>query len=485
MTTTFAGRTEGNPWLDRLPPDKARDFWRWALTPPRSPKALQLWMHRVLGLWVSDVRCKCHGSSPLDALWAAYSAEATRVVWKGSRGLSGKTVLLAGLALCENITLGAGVSLLGGSGEQSRRVHEYMSGSEMPRSFWNSPFAPRHLLTTDPSQQKSKLKNGGWMKALMASSASVRGPHPERLRGDEIDEMDAWIWDSASGQPMSRRTQAGHYVRRQIVGSSTHHYATGTMTRELKMAAEKGWPVFEWCYRANLWHPTLNPYGWLTEQMVEETRSSVTTLVWQTEYELQEPSVEGRAIDTPSIDKMFKAKLGEYAAPIGTRLTFEEPVEDATYAAGADWGKNRDKSIFWIWRTDVIPMRCVVFFHLGRMSYKRMIPLFDGLLEKYRAPAAHDATGLGTVVEDFVESGTATPVKLVGALRAKIFRDYIVAIERGEVEAPMIDYAYQEHKFVTEDDLTKSGQEYHPPDTFVAGALAYYAATNLFGDLVY
>jgi len=52
----------------------------------------------------------------------------------------------------------------------------------------------------------------------------------------------------------------------QTVASSTHHNAVGTMTEILKRAAEKGWPVYKWCYRE-----TLKPFRVsVTDQMVFE-----------------------------------------------------------------------------------------------------------------------------------------------------------------------------------------------------------------------
>jgi hypothetical protein len=74
----------------------------------------------------------------------------------------------------------------------------------------------------------------------------------------------------------------------------------------------------------------------------------------------------------------------------------------------------------------------------------------------------------------------ADAVTLVGQRRADIFTRYIAGIESGVIEAPMIHYADGEHRYVTNDDLRGAG---HPPDTFVAGALAFDAANagSIFG----
>ena len=87
----------------------------------------------------------------------------------------------------------------------------------------------------------------------------MRGPHPQRLRIDEVDEMLLAVLDAAHGQPMDR---AG--VQAQTVISSTHQHPDGTMTTVLQRAAARGWPVYQWCYR-----DTLEPPGWLTQAQVD------------------------------------------------------------------------------------------------------------------------------------------------------------------------------------------------------------------------
>lgn len=476
------------PELRQMDEEQRRRYWKAVLTPPKTLEELQMWVYKVLGVWIPNAKVCPHHQPPMQAFANAYFAETERSVWTASRGLGGKTINLSILSLTESITLGAGVSLLGGTGEQALRVLKYMSGQEMHGAFWTAPRAPRHLLQKDVARETS-LTNGGWIYALMASTASVRGPHPQRLRGDEIDEMDRKIWDAAAGQPMTR-----HGIRDHILGSSTHHYADKTMTEELRMASERGWPVYRWCWREGLrtkskddfpqeWPDGTpvnfpedaepNPNGWLTWEQVKRKRASVPTLMWETEYELQEPAVEGRAIQTPAVDWMFDPEFGEHRGELGTKLIIEEPQEGGKYCAGADWGKNRDKTIIKVYRYDLYPARLVAYFHLARQPYPVMIAAYDDLVKRYKAAAAYDATGLGTVVEDYTESAEAVPVSLNGTRRSNIFSDYVVAIEGREIKEPRIGYAYNEHKFVTAQDLYGTGG--HPPDTFVAGALAWWA----------
>ena len=76
--------------------------------------------------------------------------------------------------------------------------------------------------------------------------------------------------------------------------------------RILELALER-WPVSQWCYRE-----TLKPHGWLTADQVERKRRELSRTMWAVEYELQEPSAEGRAIDPAAVERMFDADRGTH-----------------------------------------------------------------------------------------------------------------------------------------------------------------------------
>jgi len=209
--------------IGRLPQDDD-ELWHylqvvWGMTVPR---------HAV---------CPNH-QAPFDALANAYFAKSPISIWKASRGFGGKSTLMGTLCAIEAATLGAQITVLGGSASQSQRVHE------VTQERWLYERAPADLVDGDPTKYMTRLKNGAWILALMASQKSVRGPHPQRLRMDEVDEMELDIFESAQGQPMN-----GRGLKAQTVVSSTHQYPDGTMTELLRRANEKGWPVFQWCWR--------------------------------------------------------------------------------------------------------------------------------------------------------------------------------------------------------------------------------------------
>jgi len=399
--------------------------------------------------------CAKH-STPWQAFCDAYFARYPVIVVHGSRGLAGKSFLLAVLGLTEAVTLGANVNVLGGSGEQSRRVLDHM------RERWAFENAPRYLLKGE-ARSATRLANGARIEALLASQASVRGPHPSRLRLDEIDEMDLSILDAAMGQPMEKNG-----VRAQTVMSSTRQYADGTMTEILRRAAEKGWPVHEICYRENL-----QPHGWLTQAQVAQKRGEVTAAMWRTEYELQEPSPESRAIQPAAVEDLFDRSLGEFEGRPHEYIEIEPPLRSADYATGADWARSKDWTVIVTLRTDLRPMRCVAWERTGRLDWPVMVGRYNERRSRYPGAGLHDGTGIGDVVESYVGD---TGFVMVGQARADLLTEYIAAIERREIRYPLIRWACNEHKYASREDVYAGGGAHHLPDSVSAGALAWRAA---------
>lgn len=274
--------------------------------------------------------------------------------------------------------------------------------------------------------------------------------------------MDLAILDAALGQPMSSAT-----VRAHTVLSSTHQYPDGTMTEVLRRAAERGHAIFEWCFKE-----TLEPHGWLSQAEVERKRLELPATMWQVEIELQEPAAEGRAIVTDAVEWMFAADHGQYAGLDGEYIETEAPSTHHEYATGADWAKQTDWTVIVTLRVDCKPARVVAFERIQRLPWPVMVARLDARLKRFPGSACHDGTGLGNVVDDLLTQ-PAMPVQMVGRDRAELFSEYIAGIERHEITSPRIDWMHKEHRYCRRDDLFKTGG--HPPDSFVAGAMAYRA----------
>lgn len=442
---------------------------------------LREFIRLAFGVKLPDVQVCADHTTPWRAFCDAYFAKSPVAVWKASRGFGGKSFTLALLGLTMAVTRKADVSLLGGSGEQSRRILAHMN------LFWNYRNAPRDLLKSDPTRQETKLSWGNIVQALMASQAGVRGPHPQKLLLDEADEMELSILDAALGQPMTK----GDIIAQTII-SSTHQYANGTMTEVLRRAGERGWPVYTWCYKETA-------MGWLSQEMIEQKRNTVTARMWSTEYDLQEPSPESRAIMPEKVDAMFRPELGVFVGKEREYIEIEPPwstcpscgygmaiadgkicpschaqMQPATYINGGDWARKKDWTIIITARTDCKPMKLVAFERLGRRPWPDMVGRYDQRVMRYPGQSFHDGTGLGDVVDGYLTVG-ATGVQMVGRERKDILSNAIGIIEREEIISPVIEFMKTELKFASVDDVYGSG---HLPDCLSALALTLKGASG-------
>ncbi len=338
----------------------------------------------------------------------------------------------------------------------------------------------RRLLARESTVTETRLKHGGRVKALTASSKSVRGPHPQRLRCDEIDEMELRILDDALGQPMGARRALGP-VPQQTVLSSTHQYPSGTMAAILDRAAERGWPVYEWCYRE-----TLEPHGWLARAEVEAKRRVMSDRAWEVEVELQEPDEGAVVMASDQVDAAFSLPAEVPELPPGELVVFEPPADGAAYAVGGDWAKKRDWTVVVVLRVDCTPARLVAAYRDQRRPWPVMVEAYDRVAGLYRVvpaggrvevmpgvaalvPAAYDATGVGDVAGDYLRT-PAVGIVLVGKARTDVLNRYFVAVEHGELAMPRVEPLYREHRRASVRDVWGRG---HLPDTISACAVAW------------
>lgn len=438
--------------------------------PLRSERKLHLFVFKAFGINIPSVQV-CEGHvSPFAAFCDAYFSRYSVSLWKASRGFGGKSFLEALLASTWALTQGAQVKILGGSGVQSRRVLEAMERINYSANVPPGTIIPQTLsLTLYP-------RLGGSVEALMASRKSVRGPHPQKLILDEVDEMNLGLLNDALGQPMSDRG-----ILPGVVAASTHQHADGTMTdmiRRARLNSEKGWCYREWCYRETMQSEQV-PWGWLSQADVADARTRVPEAMWKTEYEGQEPNPEGRAFMPPRVEAMFRPALGHWIGGNAEHIEIEQPQPHARYAHGVDWGKEKDRTVIWTIRIDVLPWRLVAFEAMRRIDFPFMVGRLELRLKKYPGRACHDQGGIGNVLNDY-QKVHAEGVLLTGQTRRDILVEYINVVERGEIVAPMIDLAYDEHRYASMHDLfggtDDAGHKGHLPDTVCAAALACRAA---------
>ncbi len=219
---------------------------------PATRGDLKNYVKVFLGLNVPDKNNCPEHNSPMDYLWHSFAAEtrhglpahehghdgratvnADCIVWANRAG--GKTELAAVATLMDCIFKpNCQVRILGGSGEQSNRMYEYLVG------FLYKGF--EEFLESPILKAKCRFLNGSSTEVLTQSATSVRGHHIQKLRCDEVELFDEDVFNAAK---FTTQSKAGILAGMELI--STMHQPYGLMQKIVSSAPELGTPIFKWC----------------------------------------------------------------------------------------------------------------------------------------------------------------------------------------------------------------------------------------------
>ncbi len=220
---------------------------------PATRADLKNYVKVFLGLDVPDKNICPEHNSPMDYLWHSFAAghphldkrnpdlDATRrttentdaIVWANRTG--GKTELAAVATLLDCIFKpNCQVRILGGSGEQSNRMYEYLI------HFLYNGF--EGFLSEPPLKAKCRFANGSSTEVLTQSATSVRGQHVQKLRCDEVELFDVDVFNAAK---FTTQSKAGIIAGMEMI--STMHQPYGLMQQIVASAPKYSTPIFKWC----------------------------------------------------------------------------------------------------------------------------------------------------------------------------------------------------------------------------------------------
>lgn len=218
-------------------------------TRPQTREDLKNYVKVFLGIDVPNhPLCPDH-HAPLDYLWHTFSVDfsppratsdesraatsADAIVWANRAG--GKTELAAVATLLDGLFKpNCQVRILGGSGEQSSRMYEYLT-TFLQRGFGSALAGPVR-------KGGCRFANGSAVEVLTQSATSVRGQHVQKLRCDEVELFDEEVFSAAKFTTISTND---HIAGMELI--STMHRPYGIMQREVSAATDARVPVFKWC----------------------------------------------------------------------------------------------------------------------------------------------------------------------------------------------------------------------------------------------
>jgi len=101
---------------------------------------------------------------------------------------------------------------------------------------------PENIIIKRLLRTKADFYNRAKVSILRASTKSVRGPHPQCLKLDEVDEIDEVVFNDALSQPLSK-----YGYPSSLIMFSTNHNIGGQMDRAIEKAKENNYPIYRYC----------------------------------------------------------------------------------------------------------------------------------------------------------------------------------------------------------------------------------------------
>jgi hypothetical protein len=208
---------------------------------PMTKKDLKNYVKVFLGIDIPDKRICSEHNSPMEYLWHCFASDflqprkvnADAVVWANRGG--GKTELAAIATLLDCVFKpNCQVRILGGSGEQSTRMYEYLV------NFLHKGFD--EFLAGAALKDRCRFVNNSAVEVLTQSVTSVRGQHVQKLRCDEVELFDEDVFAAAKFT-----THSTDNLTAAMEVISTMHRPYGLMQKLVTSAQETAVPVFKWC----------------------------------------------------------------------------------------------------------------------------------------------------------------------------------------------------------------------------------------------
>lgn len=210
---------------------------------PDSEDELHAWIFERLGIRVVREALIDGHSAPFEYLCHAFFEDRLPrdcLVWANRGG--GKTFYAAVATMLDLIFKpGIEIRILGGSLEQSKRMHAHLRDLFAIDRF-------DELIDGKITDRRIRLTNGSTVELLAQSQTSVRGTRVQKLRCDEVELFDRDVWEAA--QLVTREKYCNdHRVKGSIECLSTLHVPYGLMHDLVAQSAEdcgESRRVFRW-----------------------------------------------------------------------------------------------------------------------------------------------------------------------------------------------------------------------------------------------
>jgi len=283
-----------------------------------SDEELARFLKRYLGVTIPDIAICPDHQAPFSFVADIFLGRVVdAVVWScRSGGKSFNAALL--MFLDSQFRPRCDTRVLAGSYYQGTQVYQ------ATLDFWDQPGWAQFLLS-EPTKSETLLKNGSGYEVLTASQRSVRGPHPQRLKMDEIDELARDLYDAALSQPQTR-----HGILASVIMTSTMHRHFGLMQEVIENQHQMGLTLYRWCFleviercddvcekvqdpksidrgkHCRLWEDCQgrahDAVGYYTIEDVRKKKSQLPRDTWESEWLVKRPTARDMVYDPEDLE---------------------------------------------------------------------------------------------------------------------------------------------------------------------------------------
>jgi len=283
-----------------------------------SKEELAGFLERYLRLRIPDKRVCADHQAPFSFVADVFFDRVVdAVVWSCRSG--GKSLNAALLTFLDShFRPMCDTRVLAGSLYQGKQVYD------ATLDFWQKP-EWHQFLASELTKSETLLKNGSGYEVLTASQRSVRGPHPQRLKLDEIDELARDLYDAALSQP-----QTQHGILASVIMTSTMHRHFGLMQEVIENQHQMGLTLYRWCFleviercddvcenvqdprsrdhgkQCSLWQDCRgrahDAVGYYTVEDVRKKKAQLPTDTWESEWLVKRPTARDMVYDPEDLE---------------------------------------------------------------------------------------------------------------------------------------------------------------------------------------
>lgn len=316
--------------MPRLPNSSQRSWSELALAARinaglHSDEELAWFLEKYLGVRIPDKRICPEHQAPFSFIADVFLGRVVdAVVWSCRSG--GKSFNEALLMLMDSqFRPRCDTRVLAGSYYQGTQVYQ------ATLDFWDKPGWAQFLLS-EPTKSETLLKNGSGYEVLTASQRSVRGPHPQRLKLDEIDELARDLYDAALSQPQTR-----HGIPASVIMTSTMHRPFGLMQEVIEDQQKMGLTLYRWCWlevvdrcddvcekiqdprsrdhgkQCSLWQDCRGKaheaVGYYAVEDVRKKKAQLPTDTWESEWLVKRPTARDMVYDPKDLEAVTSEEI--------------------------------------------------------------------------------------------------------------------------------------------------------------------------------